>query len=244
MNIINGLHHSVSSASICHLSKTHFLEMFSGSEWAVCRCKPSSVWIIRGGNAEREILLHSSSLCSASHLWCLFPFKEKHEFNIAAVYLGPRLRRLSNVGNFLRPCCLELFSSSKLFCGSSQRTRWHFFQRLTVELTSDDSVPSYLTGTAALESNCLTSIFHQPSLKKARRARRTSPWRLVWVWVMLSVIHLAASGHSELRLWTSFCFVHQFLPDSAGRYRSRETEKKRFHLSPNKFQTNMFNVQY
>lgn len=39
-------------------------------------------------------------------------------------------------------------------------------------------MPSYLTGSAALESNCLTSIFHQPSLKKARRARRTSPWRL------------------------------------------------------------------
>lgn len=43
-----------------------------------------------------------------------FQSKTRHEFSIAAV---SRLRpeRLSNAENFLRPCCLEQFSSSKLF---------------------------------------------------------------------------------------------------------------------------------
>ena len=109
------------------------------------------------------------------------------------------------------------------------------FQRLTVELTSNTSVLLYLRGSTALESNCLTSIFYQPSLKKLWRSRRTAAARGVWFGsVVLSVIRLAASGHSELPLF-ALVFVSpsvQFLLQRGGERftceRNGDVKRKRF----------------
>lgn len=54
------------------------------------------------------------------------------------------------------------------------------FQRLTVEGASNARVSVDLRASTALESNCLTSIFYQPSLKELSRSGRTVRARSVW----------------------------------------------------------------
>lgn len=81
------------------------------------------------------------------------------------------------------------------------------FQTRTVELTSNASVLLHHRGSTALESDCLTSIFYQPSLKKLWRSVCAVGARGVWFGlVVLSVIRHAASGHSELCLFAFFFF--------------------------------------
>lgn len=77
------------------------------------------------------------------------------------------------------------------------------FQRLTVELTSNTSLFLYLRASTALESNCLTSIFYQPSLKKLWRSLRTVQARGVWFGCVVCDPSLCLGSH-----WASF--VHSY----------------------------------
>lgn len=100
-------------------NQNHFMEMFF---WlGVLRLQMQTVFTLNYYKPKR-LERHSSTLIFFL-LWDALPrafdavpfqSKTRHEFNIVAVYLSWGSCRFQ-MQNFLRPCCLEQFNSSKLF---------------------------------------------------------------------------------------------------------------------------------